>query len=64
MKNIVYGLVAFQKKPEYGPAKIEIENLKMRNKIAFHKIEVGSTLMLNGKLMEGREKKLALKLYQ
>ncbi len=64
MKNIVYGLVAFQKKPEYGPAKIEIENIRMRNKIAFQKIEIGSTLKLNGKLMQGRERKLAVKLYQ
>lgn len=64
MKNVVYGFAAFIKKPEYGPAKIEVENLKLRNKIVFHKIEEGSTLRLNGKLIPGREKKLALKLYQ
>ncbi|NQU52113.1 MAG: CotH kinase family protein [Bacteroidetes bacterium] len=64
MNTTVYGLVAFVKKPEYGPAKIEIENLKMKDNVVFHQIELGSTLKLNGKLIEGREKKLALKLYQ
>lgn len=64
MNTTVYGLVAFVKKPEYGSAKIEIENLKMKDNVVFHQIELGSTLKLNGKLIEGREKKLALKLYQ
>ncbi len=64
MDNTVYGLVAFIKKPEYGPARIEIENLKMKKNIVFHQIEMGSTLELNGTTIEGREKKLAVKLYQ
>lgn len=64
MNNTVYGLVAFVKKPEYGPAKIEIENLKMKKNIVFHQIELGSILELNGKTIEGREQKLAVKLYQ
>ncbi len=64
MYQTVYGLVAFRKKPEYGPAKITINNLKMKNNIVFHKIEEGSALTLNGKEIYGREKKLAEKLYQ
>lgn len=64
IKKVVYGLVAFQKKPEYGSAKIIIENLMMKNYIVFHQIERGSTLVLNGKTFEGKEKNIALKLYQ
>ena len=64
MNTTIYGLVAFVKKPEYGPAKITINNLKMKKNIVFHQIEEGSSLMLNGKKIQGREKKLALKLYQ
>ncbi len=64
MNKTVYGIVAFRKKTEYGPANITIDNLEMKNNIIFHQIEVGSSLTLNGKLIEGREKKLAIKLYQ
>jgi len=64
MNHTVYGLVAFVKKPEYGPAKITIDNLKMKNYMIFHQIEEGSVLTLNGKKIYGREKKLAEKLYQ
>ena len=64
MLKTVYGLVAFVKKPEYGPASITAENLKMKRNMIFHQIEEGSVLVLNGKTIEGREKKLALKLYQ
>jgi hypothetical protein len=64
MNTTIYGLVAFVKKPEYGPAKITINNLKMKKNIVFHQIEEGSSLVLNGKKIQGREKKLAIKLYQ
>ena len=64
MNKTVYGLVAFIKKPEYGPATITIDNIKMKNNMIFHQIELGSSLTLNGKIIEGREKNLAVKLYQ
>ncbi len=64
MTNTVYGFVAFIKKPEYGPAKIKIDNLKMKKNKIFHQIEEGSVFILNGKTIFGREKKLAEKLYQ
>ena len=64
MDQTVYGLVAFVKKPEYGSASITIDNLKMKNNMVFHQIELGSVLTLNGKTIYGREKKLAIKLYQ
>lgn len=64
ISHTVYGLVAFQKKPEYGAAKIVIDNLKMKNNMVFHQIELGSILVINGKTINGNEKKLAIKLYQ
>lgn len=69
LKNIeltktVYGFVVFVKKPEYGPASIKVENLKMRQTMVFHQVEEGSVLTVNGKNIYGREKKLAIKLYQ
>ncbi|MCF6331692.1 MAG: CotH kinase family protein [Draconibacterium sp.] len=64
MNNTVYGLVAFVKKPEYGPATLIVDNLKMKNNVIFYQIELGSTLTLDGKIIEGREKNLAVKLYQ
>ncbi|QGY43247.1 hypothetical protein GM418_06115 [Maribellus comscasis] len=64
MNQTVYGLVAFVKKPEYGPGKIVIENLKLKKNMIFHQIEEGSVLTLNGKPIYGKEKKLVEKLYQ
>ncbi|MCF6358107.1 MAG: CotH kinase family protein, partial [Draconibacterium sp.] len=64
MLNTVYGLVAFQKKPEYGPAKIIIDNLKIGENVISHHIELNSVLIVNGKTINGNEKKLAIKLYQ
>ncbi|WP_167617680.1 CotH kinase family protein [Maribellus sediminis] len=62
--GVKYGLVAFVKKPEYGPASIKIDNLKLKNKVVFHQIELGSVLELNDRKIEGREENLAVKLYQ
>jgi len=64
MTNTVYGFVAFIKKPEYGTARIEIDNLRMKNNRIFHQIEEGSVFVLNGKTIFGKERKLAEKLYQ
>ena len=58
MKQVVYGLIAFIKKPEYGPAKIAVNNLKMKNNMVFHKIEEGSVLTLNGKKIYGKMRKI------
>ncbi|WP_346855339.1 CotH kinase family protein [uncultured Draconibacterium sp.] len=64
MNHTTYGLIAFVKKPEYGPGRITIDNLKLKDNLIFHQIEEGSVLTLNGKTIYGREKKLAEKLYQ
>ncbi|NOY94820.1 MAG: hypothetical protein GXO81_00300 [Chlorobi bacterium] len=64
IEEAVYGMVAFIKKPEYGPAIIKIDNLKLKNSVVFHKIEKKSVLIVNGKIINGTEKNLAQKLYQ
>lgn len=64
INDAIYGIVAFVKKPEYGPVTITIDNLKVKRTNILHQIEKGSVLILNGKPIEGREEKLATKLYQ
>lgn len=64
INKAVYGLVSFIKKPEYGPARIIVNNLRFRNTQIYHKLEIGSDLTVNGRLIEGTEKNLALRLYQ
>lgn len=64
IRKTVYAFTAFVKKPEYGPATISGEVIKMKENITIHKIEVGSVLKINGSVVNGREEKLALKLYQ
>jgi hypothetical protein len=64
IRKTVYAFTAFVKKPEYGPATISADGIKLRGNITFHKIEEGSVLEVNGKKIFGREQKLALKLYQ
>ena len=64
INKAVYGLVSFIKKPEYGPARIIVENLRLRDTHIYHKLEIGSDLTVNGRLIKGTEKNLALRLYQ
>ncbi|MFK7946948.1 MAG: CotH kinase family protein [Saprospiraceae bacterium] len=49
LKDCNQGFIAFQKKPEYGGAKIVINNYKAENIRFLHKIQEGSTLQLKGK---------------
>ena len=64
MNKVVYGFVSFKKKPEYGPAHLTAENLKMKRVMVFHQIEEGSVFTVNKQPIHGREKRLAIKLYQ
>lgn len=48
LKNCNQGFTAFQKKPEYGGAKIVIKDYKATEIRFLHKIQVGSTLKLKG----------------
>ena len=63
IKNCVYGLVAFQKKPEYGAAKIITSNLKWNNIINIYLIEEKSFIKLNGRNKQGTEKNVAKLFY-
>jgi hypothetical protein len=64
MTNTVYGFVVFVKKPEYGPATVTANKVAMKDNMVFHQIEQGSMLTIDGINIHGREKNLALKLYQ
>ncbi|MFT7084988.1 MAG: hypothetical protein ACJAV5_000702 [Vicingaceae bacterium] len=61
--NSQYGLVALQKKPEYGPGKLITENFTMSNCKMELLIEKGSSVNLNGKVIEGTKKKVAEMFY-
>ena len=54
-----YGLVVFTKKSVYGPARMDIEEVEIRNTGTKHLIEQKSEIMLNGKTHEGTHKNLA-----
>lgn len=49
LKNCNQGFIAFKKKPEYGGAKIVVNNYKATEVRFLHQIQVGSTLKLKGK---------------
>jgi len=57
------GFAVFQKKPEFGPAKITINSFKGENIKTLHLIEEGSILVINGAIINGTEKDLAKLLY-
>lgn len=54
-----YGLVLLQKKPEYGPAKIVLNNTKIINPKEKFLIEKGSLIELDGKKIKGKVKNVA-----
>ncbi|NPA68292.1 MAG: hypothetical protein GXO50_06745 [Chlorobi bacterium] len=61
--NCKYGFTVFQKKPEYGPAKISANNIIFSNTLKEHLIEKKSLLILNGKNITGYDKNTAKKFY-
>ena len=63
VQNCYYGLVAFQKKPEYGPAIIKSTNLDYSNIINLHLIEKKSFLQLNKNRIIGYDKNTAKRFY-
>lgn len=48
LKNVVQGFAAYIKKPEYGPAKLNVEDYTVENVKVLHNVEQGSTLILKG----------------
>lgn len=58
-----YGLVLLQKKPEYGPAEISLENVDIINAKTEQLIEKGSVVNSNGKKIYGKEINVAVRFY-
>ncbi len=63
INNCEYGLVAFQKKPEYGPASIITKKLRRKEVSTPFLIERKSELDLNGRLITGKTKNVAKRFY-
>ena len=58
-----YGLVALQKKPEYGPATLDTRKMRLTNCTVKYLIEKNSVLMLNGRKILGVKKNVAKMFY-
>jgi len=59
IRDCNYGLVLLQKKPEYGPAIMTLQNTQITNPKTPMLIEKGSTVMVDGKVIKGKKEKLA-----
>lgn len=57
------GYCAFQKKPEYGPGVIKIKKATLKDVGTKQLIEVGSTLLIDGKSVEQKTKNVSKMLY-
>ncbi len=63
VKNTTYALTAFRKKPEYGEAKIIVNNLKASDYVQLSLIEKKSVLIMDNLTIEGKYKNIAKKFY-
>ena len=63
LENLNVGITAFQKKPEYGPATIKINNLVKNNLKEPYLIEKKSALIVNNILVDNIEGKVEEMLY-
>lgn len=63
ISNCNYGLVALRKKPEYGPAKIYTEGLKMSDCLTDELLELNSVLNREGNIKKGYRKNVAAMFY-
>ena len=63
ISNSTYGLVALQKKAEYGTGKLITENFSISNCETELLIEKGSSVDFNGKVITGTKKKVAEMFY-
>lgn len=57
------GLAVYQKKPEFGPAKLSIEHLEKANIDKPYLVEEGSTMTIDSKNIQPNDKNVAEKLY-
>jgi len=62
-QNLNFGLLAFQKKPEYGPASIWTKRFKAQSVITLHIVERASVLKLNASLINGQEESVGTRFY-
>lgn len=58
ISNATVAITAYQKKPEFGPATINLSNLNYDGGGVFHLIELGSTLILDGLKFDGDKTKV------
>lgn len=63
LNNCVYALLAFQKKPEYGPAKLTLTNVNFKEVYQKYLIEEHSNMHLNNRFVNGTQKSLAKRFY-
>ena len=63
ISNASYGFAAFQKKPEYGPAKIIARDVEIKDVLFDNIVEKNSLLILNGKTIHGTSKNVARYFY-
>ena len=63
IKDVTYVFTVFQKKPEYGPAKIIANNVKSGDYIQFSLVEKRSEFILNGVKIPGTVKNVAKRFY-
>ncbi len=63
LEDCNYGVVLLQKKPEYGPATMILNNTKIKNARTRMLIERRSKVIRDGITIQGTEKKLAEKFY-
>lgn len=61
--DVNLGLLAYQKKAEFGPGKLDIGSVCMENVTTSAVIEVGSELIVGGKIYPGTEEDVAEELY-
>ncbi|MDJ0577915.1 MAG: CotH kinase family protein [Xenococcaceae cyanobacterium MO_234.B1] len=59
-----YGIVAFQKKSEFGPASAEVNGLSLEQVTTPYQVENGSQVRANGQQIPENVKNLANKLYE
>ncbi|MGF7138913.1 right-handed parallel beta-helix repeat-containing protein [Roseimarinus sediminis] len=59
----VYGMSAYVKKPEYGAARIEVNNTDFKDNMFLHLIEEQSVLLFNNKTIKGSARKVAERFY-
>ena len=53
MKDVGTAFRLFQKKPEYGPSRMEVKNFKGAGVKKIHSVQSGSELYLDGKKLTG-----------